>query len=451
MPFIPHTEEDIREMLAAAGVSSLDDLFRGVPAGVRSVKPLSLPPGKSEAETAREARTVLGLNRPVRMSFAGAGAYEHHVPAVVRAVTSRGEFLTAYTPYQAEASQGSLQAFFEFQSIVCRLTGMDVANASLYEAGSALAEAVLMAHRATGRGKVLVAAGVNPLYRRVLSTYLRFLDVRMEELPAVDGVTDAAGASVGEDACAVVVQHPNFFGCMEPVGALAVKAKAAGALVIGCVNPVSLGLLKPPGEWGADIATGDVQPVGVPLSFGGPYAGFLACRMELVRRMPGRLVGMTKDTKGRRGFTLTLQAREQHIRREKATSNICSNEALVALSFTVAASLLGGGGLRRTATISVANARRVLAGLSAFPGVGRVHGSPFFHEFALALPFDAEALAARMADDHGIVPGVPLSRFFPGRSRELLVCVTDARNDAELDDFVRAFGETLIALTGGKR
>jgi len=450
MPFIPHTDEDVREMLAVAGASSIDDLFRGVPASLRSGKPLSLPPGKSEAETAREAKAVLGLNRPVRMSFAGAGAYEHHIPAAVRAVASRGEFLTAYTPYQAEASQGSLQAFFEFQSIVCRLTGMDVANASLYEAGSALAEAVLMAHRATGRPRVLVAAGVNPLYRRVLTTYLRFQEVKVDELPAADGVTDAARASVGEDACAVVVQHPNFFGCLEPVAELAAKAKAAGALTVACVNPVSLGLLKSPAEWGADIATGDVQPVGVPTSFGGPYAGFLACRTELLRRMPGRLVGMTRDAKGRRGFTLTLQAREQHIRREKATSNICSNEALVALSFTVAASLLGGEGLQRTAAACARNARRVLAGLASLRGVGRVHGSPFFHEFALALPVDASALAARMADDHGIVPGVPLSRFYPGRSRELLVCVTEARSDAEMDGFVGAFGETLRALTGGK-
>ncbi len=433
MAYIPHTEEDVRHMLGVIGAPSIDALFDSVPAPLRIHGALDLPKGRSEAGTAAVVRGALAANRLPRLSFAGCGAYEHYIPAAVRPLVGRGEFLTSYTPYQPEASQGSLQVFFEFQSLICRLTGLDVANASLYEAGSALAEAVIMASRVAPRPKVLVAAGVHPLHRRVLETYVRYFGVELETMPEKDGVTDVAAVTVGDGHCAVVVQHPNVFGRLEPVAALAAKAKAAGALTVASVNPVSLGLLKPPGEWGADIAVGDVQPVGVPLQFGGPYAGFIACRKDLVRKMPGRIVGQTVDTNGRRGFVLTLQAREQHIRREKATSNICTNQALIALQFTIAASLIGGKGLRRTAESCAALAHAAAARLTRIPGVTFAAPGPFFHEFVVRLPADAAAVGRDMAAHDGIVPGVPLSRFWPGRTNDLLVCVTEVKREADLE------------------
>ncbi len=451
MAYIPHTEDDVREMLKVIGVPSLEALFDRVPKSLRLEGPLNLPKGLSEADTAEAMRDLLAKNSLPRLSFAGAGAYEHYIPAAVKALVSRGEFLTAYTPYQPEASQGSLQAFFEFQTLICQLTGLSIANASLYEAGSALAEAVLMAHRANNRPRVLLARGIHPLYRRVLNTYVQYLDVTLEDLPEINGVVDVSGLAVGSDVCAVVVGHPNFFGCLEPVAQLAEKAKAAGALTIACVNPISLGLLKPPGEWGADIAVGDVQPMGVPVAFGGPYAGFMACRKDLVRKLPGRIVGMTVDGKGRRGFVLTLQAREQHIRREKATSNICTNQALIALQFTIAVTLIGGRGLKSLAETCVARAHEAARLLGKVPGVGLVHGTPFFHEFVLSLPAPAALVCADMAEHAGIVPGVPLSRFWPERSRELLVCVTETKQRAGLEALAQGLNASLqrVRLTSG--
>jgi len=420
-------------MLGVIGAPSIDALFDSVPPPLRIHGKLDLPEGRTEAGTAAVVRSALGENRMPRLSFAGCGAYEHYIPAAVRPLVGRGEFLTSYTPYQPEASQGSLQVFFEFQSIICRLTGLDVANASLYEAGSALAEAVIMAHRVATRPKVLIAAGVHPLHRRVLETYVKYLGITLETMPERDGATDAEAVTVGADHCAVVVQHPNVYGRLEPVNLLAAKAKAAGAMTVGSVNPVSLGLLKPPGEWGADIAVGDVQPVGVPLQFGGPYAGFIACRKDLVRKMPGRIVGQTVDTNGRRGYVLTLQAREQHIRREKATSNICTNQALIALQFTIAASLIGGRGLRRVAESCAALAHAAADRLSRVPGVALLNSGPFFHEFIVRLPVSAAAVCRDMAEHDRIVPGVPMSRFDPGRDRDLLVCVTETKREVDLD------------------
>ncbi len=454
MAYIPHTGEDVAAMLAAIGAPTVDALFASVPASLRLTAPLDLPAGLSEADTARTVRDLLARNRLPRLSFAGAGAYEHYIPAAVRPILSRGEFLTSYTPYQPEASQGSLQAFFEFQTIIARLTGLEVANASLYEAGSALAEAALMAHRSAPRPRILVNAGLHPLYRRVLETHMAFLGVTVETLPEQDGVTDAAAARFGPDVCAVALQHPNIFGALEPVHALAAAAKAAGAQVIGVVNPVSLGLLSPPGAWGADIAVGDCQPIGVPVAFGGPYAGFIACRKDLVRKLPGRIVGATVDGKGRRGFVLTLQAREQHIRREKATSNICTNQALVALSFTIAASLLGGRGLRAVAEACAARAHTAARRLAGIPGVRLASAAPFFHEFVVTLPRDAVAVCRAAMDRDGIVPGVPLSRLMAGRDRDLLVCVTETKQAADLEALAIALERAVAApaaATGGAR
>jgi glycine dehydrogenase subunit 1 len=434
-------------MLAVIGAPSLDGLFAHIPESLRLNRGLDLPAGKTEADTVREMERIMGGGRPPRLSFAGAGAYEHYLPAAAREIVGRGEFLTAYTPYQAEASQGSLQAFFEYQTLICQLTGLDVANASLYEAGSALAEAVIMAHRVTGKPRVLLAPGINPLYLGVVETYTRFLGLTLERMPEKDGVTDAETLSSGTDVCAVVVQHPNFYGALEPVDRIAGMARNAGALTVGHVNPVSLGLLKPPGEWGADIAVGDIQPLAAPLSFGGPYAGFMACRRDLVRRMPGRIVGMTMDAQGRRGFVLTLQTREQHIRREKATSNICSNQALVALQFTAVVAMLGASGLVRMAGTCARLAHAAARELTAVPGVNLVYGSPFFHEFVVRLPRPAAKVCAEMTVRAGIVPGVPLSRLVAGRENDLLVCVTETKNRSDVSELARELTATL-ALPG---
>ena len=323
-----------------------------------------------------------------------------------------------------------------------------MSNASLYEAGSALAEAVIMANRATGRPRVLLARGINPLYLSVVETYTRFLGLTLESMPERDGVVDAAALSPGTDVSSVVVQHPNFYGCLEPVEQIAEKARAAGALTVGHVNPVPLGLLKSPGEWGADIAVGDVQPLAAPLSFGGPYAGFMACRKALVRRMPGRIVGMTTDGRGRRGFVLTLQTREQHIRREKATSNICSNQALVALQFTASVAMLGASGLAGMAATCAKLAHEAAGRISAIPGVRLAYGAPFFHEFVVSLPCPAEKVCADMYARAGIVPGVPLARLAPGRENDLLVCVTETKNSADVAELARELAASLTRAGG---
>ena len=448
MAYIPHNPDDACGMMKASGIGAWDELFASIPSAVRSTKSLDLPPGLSEPAAGRVIRGILAKNRMPKLSFAGAGAYEHYIPSAVKSIISRGEFLTAYTPYQAEASQGALQAFYEFQTLICQMTGLDYANASLYEAGSALAEAVLMAWRVTNHPRVFVAPGLNPLYRRVLDTYTSHAGVMLENLPERNGTVDFSGA-IWENAAAVVVQHPNYLGCLEPVDELAARAKSHGALTIAVVNPVSLGILKPPGEWGADIAVGDCQPLGLPLSFGGPYAGFMAVRADLVRKMPGRIVGATVDNRGRRGFVLTLQAREQHIRREKASSNICSNQALCALAFTVSLALRGGKGLRDMASTCTVRARQALERLQRVPGVRRVHDAAFFHEFVVELPVPAAAVCSDMALHDGIVPGIPLSRFGSTKDREMIVCATETKSLHDIDEFIRALSGSLARLKGG--
>jgi glycine dehydrogenase subunit 1 len=449
VPFIPHTEADVREMLAAIGVEHIDDLFDEIPAALRSEVPQDLPSALSEMEVMRLMRERAGGDAP--LNFVGAGAYDHHIPAAVWAIATRGEFYSAYTPYQPEASQGTLQIIYEYQSMMCALTGMDISNASLYDGASALAEAVLMAVRAQRRSesrRVLMPQTVHPAYRATVRAIVEPQNIELVELPygAASGGIDAAAlaAHEGQEFAAIVVPQPNFFGVYEEVDELTAWAERNGALVIALVNPVSLALLKPPGEWGskgADIVCGDGQPLGSPLSHGGPYFGFLCCRKEHVRQMPGRLVGRTVDADGRSGFVLTLQAREQHIRRSKATSNICTNQGLLVTAATIHVALLGAEGLERVAAQCSANTQTLVERLVPL-GVHPAFAGEHFHEVVLRLDRDAagvvEAMAAR-----GVVGGYALGRDYPELADCLLVCVTETRTPADLDRYAQVLKELL--------
>jgi glycine dehydrogenase subunit 1 len=375
--------------------------------------------------------------------FLGGGAYDHFIPAVVDAISGRSEFYTAYTPYQAEASQGSLQAFFEFQTLICQLTGLDVANASLYEGGSAVAEAVLMAMTVTGRlGKVIVADSVHPEYRTTLSTYLANLEPRVETLPTPNGFLDPDDLkkAIDDTTCAVVVQHPNFFGCLEEVEAIAAACHARGALFIVSFDPISLGLLKRPGQFGADVAVAEGQCLGNPLAYGGPYLGLLACREEFVRKMPGRLVGQTVDRRGQRCWVLTLQTREQHIRREKATSNICTNQGLFALRAAVYLAALGPQGLRQTAELCLQKAHYAADRLEQVAGLKPRFNRPFFKEFTVKASTAVAPLLAALLDD-GYHAGIHLGRWYPQLNDCLSVAVTEKRTREEIDGLAAAFAK----------
>ena len=453
MPFIPHTETDIRDMLAAIGAPDIETLFDEIPAALKVQSLAKVPEGLSEMDVVRLMRERARQDEAV-LNFAGAGAYEHHIPAAIWQIVGRGEFYSAYTPYQAEASQGTLQLIYEYQTMITRLTGMDISNASMYDGATAVAEAVLMAERSAKKGprRVLVPESLHPAYRKTMHAIVGLQDIEIVTLPCPDGALDpAAVAAIEGDFTALIVPQPNFFGVLEDVDALTDAAHARGALVIAVVNPMSLALLKPPGSWGAsheatqgaDITCGDGQPLGVPLSSGGPYFGFLACKKELVRNLPGRIVGRTTDLDGKGGFTLTLQAREQHIRRAKATSNICTNQGLLVTAATIYMALLGPDGLRKVAAQSAANLRALRERLLEIPGVeplfaGRTH----FHELALKLPKPAmdviETLAAQ-----GIVAGVSLGEEFThlygGQHGDaLLVCTTETKCAADLDAFADA-------------
>jgi len=453
MPFIPHTADDVREMLSVIGVANLDDLFDEIPSTLRVRDTPLIPAALTESEVARLMAARARQDGRL-VCFAGAGAYDHHVPAAVWAIASRGEYYSAYTPYQAEASQGTLQTIYEYQSMIAGLTGMAAANASLYDGASALSEAVLMAVRANKHSKshrMLVPATLHPHYRQVATSVGRLQDVPFEIVgygPA-DGriAADSLDAHGGGDVTALVIQQPNFFGALEDVDALTDWAHARGALVIAVVNPVSLAILKPPGQWGhdgADIVVGEGQPLGVPLSGGGPYFGFMTTRTEHLRQMPGRIVGRTIDADGREGFTLTLQAREQHIRRGKATSNICTNQALLVTAATVHLSLLGPTGLERVAAASHARCNQLVAALRRTPGVSLAFEGPRFHEAVLRLDRPVapvlEALAAQ-----GILGGVDLAPWYPELGDALLVCATETRTDADIDAYATALGAVLAA------
>ncbi|MCM2313128.1 MAG: aminomethyl-transferring glycine dehydrogenase subunit GcvPA [Steroidobacteraceae bacterium] len=451
MPFIPHTADDIRDMLAAIGAPDTNALFDEIPAGLRSRALEAIPPALSEMEIGRlmSARAAAD-GQP--LNFIGAGAYEHHVPAAVWAIVTRGEFYSAYTPYQAEASQGTLQLLYEFQSMMASLTGMAASNASLYDGATALAEACLMAvraHRKSKSQRILVPAAVNPDYREVLQAVAGGQNLAFELLPydPRGGTTTTASLEKyrGQDITALVIQQPNFFGSLEDVDALTDWAHEAGMLVIAVVNPMSLAVLKPPGEWGtrgADIVCGEGQPLGVPLSSGGPYFGFMTTRLEHVRQMPGRIVGRTVDLDGKPGFTLTLQAREQHIRRSKATSNICTNQGLLVTAATIYLSLVGPQGLAKIAATCIQRSAELVAALAQVPGVRVAFDAPRFHEAVLLLDRPVrgvlEALAAR-----GIVGGVDISRDYPSLGSALLVCATETRTPEDIATYARALAEVM--------
>jgi glycine dehydrogenase subunit 1 len=439
MPFIPHTEQDVREMLAAIGVGSVEELFDEIPRELRADPPTGIPAALNEMEVARLMRERAERDG-TWLNFIGAGAYEHHIPAAVWQIVTRGELYSAYTPYQAEASQGTLQLLYEYQTMMASLTGLDVTNASLYDGASALAEAVLMAartHRTSRR--VLVPASVHPVWRRVTRTIVRNQGIELIEAPYDREAGHMAPAALdsavrGGDIAAVVVPQPNFFGVLEPVDELTDWAHARGALAIAVVNPIALALLKPPGEWGgngADIAVGDGQPLGSPLAGGGPYFGFMACRKNLVRQMPGRIVGVTTDVEGRRGFVLTLQAREQHIRRSKATSNICTNQGLTVSAATVHMALLGPEGLARVARACHANTLALASKLTAVGGVSRAFSGALFHEAALRLPTPAAPIL-RALKAQGILGGLDLKQEYPELGNALLVCATETKNEDDL-------------------
>jgi glycine dehydrogenase subunit 1 len=444
MDYIQNTPADVAGMLKAAGATSVESLFASVPEALRLKRPLDLPPALPESELLSHLQSLAAANRVFepRKSFLGAGGYTHFVPAVVDALASRGEFLSAYTPYQAEASQGTLQHIFEFQTMICALTGMDAATASHYDGGTALEEAVAMAVDHTDRRKIVLSGGVNPQYRAVVKSLFKALGAQIIEVAQVRGQTPVNTLrEAAEGAACIVIQSPNFLGGIEDVAGVAEVAHAAGALAIVSANPVSLGLLKPPGECGADIAVGEAQPLGIPLSYGGPWCGFIAARKEFVRGLPGRIVGETVDAAGARGFVLTLQAREQHIRREKASSNICTNQAYMALRATIFLETLGPAGLRRMAELCVERAHRLAERLARIPGVKIPYSVPYFHEFVAEIPHPPETL--RKLAERGYLGGLVLQPIFRDLRDHVLLCATEVHGPADLDAFADALRECL--------
>ena len=446
MSYSPHTAADRERMLAAIGVGSVDDLFADIPAAVRATR-FELPAPLAEQEVRAELSRLAGQNRIPRVSFLGAGVYRHLVPSVVSEVIGRAEFSTSYTPYQPEVSQGTLQSIYEFQSLICELTGMEVATASHYDGATATAEAALMACRLTRRHRVAVSTAVSPQVRRVLATYCAGPGIEIVEVPADTseggtGLTgpEAAAEALGDDCACLIAQQPNMFGGIEPMAELADAAHATGAQMVAVVEPTSLALLAAPGSYGADIVAAEGQPLGIPPSYGGPYVGLMAARMESVRQMPGRLVGATRDGQGRKGYVLTLQAREQHIRRERAASNICTNQALCALAAATFLSAVGPEGLRELADLSATQTRHAAAAIES-AGLGqRRFSAPYFAEVAIQVP-DAARRHAALAGE-GIVAGYPLGLDYPEMADTLLLAATELTTDADIAALVDALGST---------
>lgn len=434
--YLPHTEEDIQKMMSFLGISSIEELFADIPEAVRMNRPLHLPKAMSEIELQRHLQQLAGQNLDGTrvISFLGAGSYDHYQPSVVEAITGRSEFYTSYTPYQPEVSQGMLQAIFEYQTMVAELTGMELANASMYDGPTALGEAGLVACSHTRRSKLVIASTVHPEYRAVTATYASGQSVRLETVPYDGGQVslEALAQAVDSETAAVLVQYPNFFGCIEPLAEMAELAHKAGALLIVSAYPIALGLLTPPGDLGADIVVAEGQSLGNPMSFGGPYLGMMAARKDLMRKLPGRIVGETTDAQGRRGFVLTLQAREQHIRREKATSNICSNQALNALAATVFLAYMGPHGMRELALQNYHKAHYLANRLTALPGVTRVFDAPFFNEFVVRLPRPVAEVQDALLEK-GYLFGYALGRDYPELADAVLLNVTEMRTREEMD------------------
>ncbi len=444
MDFVPNTDKDKELMLKEIGVESIEALLSDIPQSLKSFS-LNLPKALSEMELVKEfkASAEKNINVGQYASFLGAGAYEHFIPSVVNALATRGEFATCYTPYQAEVSQGTLQAIYEFQSMICELTGMDVANASMYDGASALAEAAVLSIRLSDRRKVVISHAVHPEYRQVVKTYLQCLNIEIVETPAPDGITDidALSNTIDDGTASVLIQMPNFFGCLEEVDEIAKAAHKHGALFIACVNPISLGIIKPPGEYGADIAVGEGQSMGNPLYYGGPYIGFFAVKKELMRKIPGRIAGATTDVKGRCAFVLTLQAREQHIRRQKATSNICTNQALCALRTCIYLSILGKQGLTELARLNLQKSHYAMEEICKLKGFEPLFNKPFFNEFAIRITDGRTIdLINESLLKERIIGGLDLSRFYPELKDSMLFCVTEAKSKSDIDRLVSALG-----------
>ena len=435
--YLPLTDAERREMLAAIGFDSAGQLFDELPPAIRLQEGLNLPPPFSEMEALNHLGALAAKNRHLREypCYLGAGVYDHFIPSVVQHITGRSEFYTAYTPYQAEISQGVLQSIFEYQTMICRLTGMEAANASLYDGASALAEGAVAACGATRRSKVLISRAVNPYYRRVLQSYMEARDFAVEEIPLVEGKTDRAAleAALDEETAALLLQQPNFFGLLEEMEGLAERVHRCGALLVLSADPISLALCRAPAEYGADIVTGEGQVLGNPPSFGGPLLGYFAARKKLIRRIPGRIAGETKDRQGRRGFVLTLQTREQHIRRERATSNICSNQALNALAAAVYLAALGPAGLREAAGHCLQKAAYAREKIAALQGFEQAFAGPHFKEFAIKLPRPAKELN-RYLLEHNIIGGLDLEPLYPELGPAMLFCVTETKTKEQLDD-----------------
>ncbi|KTD17741.1 aminomethyl-transferring glycine dehydrogenase subunit GcvPA [Legionella jordanis] len=451
MPYIPHSKADTEAMLESIGVEKIEQLFDEIPQSLLYGELKNIPEGLSEMAMLKEAQKLAHKNQS-GICFLGAGSYEHHIPAAVWDIASRGEFLTAYTPYQAEASQGTLQLLYEFQTMIAELTGLDVANASMYDGASALAEAVLMAVRLNKKSKsnrVLVTGTLHPLYRETLETIVRTQHIEVTTLPfdleaGISSMTELAKFN-NDDITALVIPQPNFFGCLELVDELSNWAYAHGAISIACVNPTSLALLNPPGEWGehgVDIACGEGQPLGAPIASGGPYFGFLSTRLQYVRQMPGRLIGQTVDKEGKPGFSLTLQAREQHIRRGKATSNICTNQGLLVTAATIYMSLLGAEGLFEVARQCHLNTQKLKTMLLAIKGVEAVFTAPSFHEMVLKLSQPADEVLLKLRQ-YGIIGGYALESHFPQLKNCILICATEMRTPDEMQHYVDSLKQIL--------
>lgn len=435
--FCATSQKDQREMLQFLGCESFDELFSGLPADLQAAN-YDLSPALSEMEMMLKVRRLADKNRSRLVNFCGAGFYDHFIPAAVDSLAGRSEFYTAYTPYQPEVSQGTLQAAYEFQTAMARLTGMDCANASLYDGGTALFEAIMMALRCTRRNKILVDEGINPIYRSMIKCYTGNLSIKCKEIPlAANGLVDrvAVEKELDDDVAAVLLQNPNFFGCLDDFSDLIEKIHGVKALAIASVYPVSLAIVKTPAEMGADIVVGEGQSLGIPLSFGGPYLGFMATRKKYLRKMPGRIVGATVDSHDRRGFVLTLQAREQHIRREKATSNICTNVQLCALRAIIHLSLLGKEGLVDTARRNMERAGYAAERLQTIEGVDLLFDQPFFNEFAIRLSRPARDVVSALLEE-GVAGGFPAGRYYEGLNEVLLLAFTEKRTKREIDEFV---------------
>lgn len=442
--YLPHTEEDIQEMLQTIGEKRVEDLFDTIPKDSRLSKPLDLPKPLSEPDLLRYLR---GLQSPIYTSFLGAGAYHHFIPVVVSHLASRSEFYTAYTPYQPEISQGTLQAIFEYQTLMCQMTGMEVSNASIYDGASSMAEAVLMAYRITKRKKILLSQAIHPEYQKVIQTYLDPVQHEIVLIPYKkgEGQTDERVLFdlIKDDVSAVVIQNPNFFGVIEDLHPMVERVHNAGGLIIvGFSEAIAYGILKPPGELGADIVSGEGQSLGIPVSYGGPYLGILTTREKFVRNMPGRLVGETVDLEGKRGFVLTLTTREQHIRRERATSNICTNEGLCTLMAAIYLSCLGKEGLRELAMMNLSKAEYTKKVVSTLRGCKLTFSTPTFNEFVLEIEGEPEKVLREMEKDK-IIGGLPLTKFYPELNRHLLVTVTEMITKEEIDRWAEALEKAL--------